>query len=219
VERVKLQTKCEGNKRFCYNLAVLLGGVLLFCSPVTAEVDYETLKKGVVKITTPNETGAGIIVGVESGVTLIVTALHVIADAKDIQIEFRGKQQPFVGRRFEKHHEVLDLAVVVVDAPEAKSIVQDLQDFSLGNVETLQLGAEVSAIGHPTGNDWQVAVLANRIQALRDPDDSRLFRFTNLSIDRGNSGGPVFDSRGNLIGMVTRVVPPGHTVAVKSLKS
>jgi len=198
-------------------LVLVVGSVTwLFCSLALADIDYEALKKGVVKITTDKETGAGIVVGIDNGgASLIVTAWHVVADAKDIQVEFRGSTQKFSGRSFRERNETLDLAVVIVDPQSGKSTPQNLSRFSCGDVETLTLGADVSAIGHPAGENWKESPLAHKIQALRDPYDSRLFRFTRQNIDRGSSGGPVFDSNGHLLGMVTEKVPPYEVKAVK----
>ncbi len=198
-----------------WRLGVVLGSVSwLLCSPVCA-VDYETLMKGVVKITTGKETGAGIVVGVDGDGVVIVTALHVVADATDIQVLFRGKLKSVPGSRYEKYYnEPLDLAVITVEVPSEKARLPDLLPLALGNVETLDLGAEVLVIGHPLDNDWEVSALVNKLQRKRD-EDSRFFRFTNISIERGNSGGPVFDNNGRLIGMVKKKMPPDRTVALK----
>lgn len=186
-----------------------------------AQVDYELLKKGVVKLTVQTteggrETGAGIVIGRTDNVVFVLTALHVVSKARAIEVEFFDKRHiAFPGKQIGPQLDVLDLAVVAVDPPSGKTIPDTFPSFTRGNVETLQIGAYVSPIGHPQGLDWQETVRANTLQRVNDPEESRLFRFTNQSIERGNSGGPVFDERGQLIGMVTHLAQAGHAVAVK----
>ncbi|MBM4255243.1 MAG: trypsin-like serine protease [Deltaproteobacteria bacterium] len=178
-----------------------------------ADVDYSSLTKGVVKIVA-KETGAGVILANTDGVATIVTAWHVVKDAQAVTVRFPGKANvPFAANVYQFDTK-LDLAVLTVQPTAEKKIPQALPRFLRGDVERLNLGDRISAIGHPAGADWQLAALANTLQNI-NATDSRLFEFTNQSIDEGNSGGPVFDEQGRLIGIVKAIVPPSRAEAVK----
>jgi len=186
----------------------------------SARVDHTELKRGVVKIIAHKsqnvkDTGAGIVVGIEKNIALILTAHHVVEGAKTIEVVFFDKQfSKFHAMRFEKYDEDLDIAVITVDPAAGKRIPANLPRFTLGDVSKLREGEKVSTLGHPLDLDWQVSINANTIARLNDRGDFRKFRFTKSAIERGSSGGPVFDERGSLIGMVTKF-DPLHAVAVK----
>lgn len=185
-----------------------------------APVSLNALKRGVVKIiahkpANVRDTGAGIVAGIEKNIVLIVTAHHVVEGAQKIEVMFFDKQfEKFHGRLFERYDEDLDIAVISVEPVEGKRVPADLPRFSLGDMSKVKEGEKVSTIGHPLDLDWQASLNTNIIARLSDRGDFRKFRFTKAAIERGSSGGPVFDKRGSLIGMVTKF-DPVHAVAVK----
>lgn len=186
----------------------------------SAPVSVKALKRSVVKIIAHKpgnvrDTGAGIVAGIEKNIGLILTAHHVVEDAQRIEVVFFDKQfEKFQGRRFERYHEDLDIAVITVEPARGKRVPPDLPRFTLGDASRLKEGEKVSTIGHPLDLDWQSSIKTNAIAALSDRGDFRKFRFTKAAIERGSSGGPVLDERGSLIGMVTKF-DPVHAVAVK----
>ena len=135
----------------------------------SARVDHTELKRGVVKIIAHKsqnvkDTGAGIIVGIEKNIALILTAHHVVEGAKTIEVVFFDKQfSKFHARRFEKYDEDLDIAVITVDPAAGKRIPANLPRFTLGDVSKLREGEKVSTLGHPLDLDWQVSINANTI--------------------------------------------------------
>jgi S1-C subfamily serine protease len=191
-----------------------------FPCPVSAQDEFRELKRGVVKIIAHKpqnviDTGAGIIVGTDDNITLIVTAHHVIQDTQQIEVVFFDKQYAeFQGRPFRRYHEDLDIAVVTVESVEGRKIPPNLPHFTLGDIAKLKEGARVSTIGHPLDRDWQASIKTNTIAGLSDQEDFRKLRFTKTAMERGNSGGPLFNDAGALIGMVTKL-DPVHAVAVK----
>src|SRR5690349_10662890 len=61
-----------------------------------------------------------------------------------------------------------------------------------------------STIGHPGPLEWSISHTS--VARIGDPDDSRKFLLTKVgSIENGNSGGPVLDSQGFVVGMVREV--------------
>ncbi|MEX6725629.1 Do family serine endopeptidase [Parapedomonas caeni] len=95
-----------------------------------------------------------------------------------------------------------DLALLKIEA-------SDLPHVQWGDSQTMRVGDWVIAIGNPFG--LGVTVTAGIISALhRDigvGDYDRLIQ-TDASINRGNSGGPMFDSEGRVIGIATAILSP-----------
>ena len=199
--------------------AITLGLVFStgFSNIVSAQDDYPELKKGVVKIIVKKadnlqDTGAGIVVGIDKNTAFVLTAYHVIENAQKIQVVFFDKQHiKFAGNGFEKFNEDLDMAIVIVGPVEGRELPDDFPNINLSDISQLKKGDKISAIGHPLNFEWLAS--DNTIAKVSDPDDSRMFRFTKAAIERGNSGGPVFKKK-DLIGMVLKY-DSLHAKAVK----
>jgi S1-C subfamily serine protease len=175
-------------------------------------------RRGVVKILvekTDNrrDVGAGVVVGFDENLALILTAAHVIDSASKIEVVFYDKLYfNYNATAFSRRNDDLDIGLVVLDLSQGPAVIDTLPNFSLGNSTTLVEGSQVSAIGHPLGSDWQTSL--NTVVELSHHDDFRKLRFSNTRVDRGNSGGPLLDEGGKLIGMVLERAPL-HAVAVR----
>jgi serine protease Do len=95
----------------------------------------------------------------------------------------------------------------------------------LGDSEAVELGEDVTVIGHPgLGNDVLDFTVTSGIVSNpgRTPIDVTYLQ-TNAAVNPGNSGGPVFDSRGHVIGVVMAKAATlegvGFAVSAKDLKS
>ena len=142
--------------------------------------------------------GSGFVID-SSGI--IVTNNHVIAEADEIIANFRdgSKLKAEVIGRDPK----TDLAVLQVE-PEAP-----LQSVTLSEKEDLRVGDWVMAIGNPFGFGGTVTV--GIVSALeRDINSGPYDRFiqTDASINRGNSGGPLFNLNGEVVGINTAIISP-----------
>jgi serine protease Do len=144
-------------------------------------------------------TGSGFVID-SSGV--IVTNNHVIEGADTFEVVFvdgRKLSATLVGRDAET-----DLAVLrTVQAGRLPSV-------TWGNSNQTRVGDWAIAIGSPfgLGNSLSVGVISGRnrdLQAGRYDD----FLQTDAAINRGNSGGPLFNARGEVIGVNTAIVSPG----------
>jgi len=141
----------------------------------------------------------------------IITNYHVIENAQTIEVSF--------GEDVSMPAEIVgvdppnDLAVLQVETlPEAA------QPIPLGNSEDLQVGQTTLAIGNPFGQ-FERTLTTGVISALNrtlETDDNRVLRRviqTDAAINRGNSGGPLLDSQGRLIGINTAIVSPSGASA------
>lgn len=133
--------------------------------------------------------GAGFIVDPQG---LIATNLHVIGEARPIHVELHD------GRKFDvtailATERSQDLAVLKIDA-------KDLDALPLGNSDELQDGQPVMAIGNPAG--LERSVVAGVLSGRREIEGRAMLQVA-LPIERGNSGGPLLDMRGQVHGLLT----------------
>ncbi len=142
--------------------------------------------------------GSGFVVD-PSGI--IVTNSHVIEDADEITANFSDGTQliaEVVGRDTKT-----DLAVLRVKPSKP------LKALRFGDSQTLRVGDWVMAIGNPfgLGGTVTVGILSARNRDINaGPYDD--FLQTDAAINRGNSGGPLFDMDGDVIGINTAIISP-----------
>jgi len=144
--------------------------------------------------------GSGFVLDAEKGI--VVTNNHVIADADEIEINFSDGSKlkaELVGTDTKT-----DLAVLKVD-PTLKK----LKAVKFGDSDKMRIGDWVMAIGNPFGLGGTVTVgiisARNRDIDAGPYDD---FIQTDAAINRGNSGGPLFNMYGDVVGINTAIISP-----------
>ncbi len=145
--------------------------------------------------------GSGVIFRQKDRVFFLVTNNHVIEDANEIQIltyderKFSGK---IVGR-----DERVDLAVISFEASEEEA--KTLKVATLGDSSQLEIGDWVMAIGSPNGFQSSVTMgIISYIGRHGGPGQNiNDFIQTDASINHGNSGGPLVNMHGKVIGINT----------------
>ncbi len=161
----------------------------------------------VVSLRTPTRAGAGVIVG---NAGWVVTNMHVVGDVTGASPE-RDGAGPLVRARFVDGRE-LAATIVVVDREEDLAVLK-LQGApgerytvaQLGQSSDLRVGDHVFAIGNPHGLSHSVASgIVSALGRAGLPEGSRVpLLQLDAAINVGNSGGPLFDHHGELVGIVT----------------
>ncbi|MBX3412484.1 MAG: trypsin-like peptidase domain-containing protein [Pirellulales bacterium] len=156
----------------------------------------------------PLGVGSGFILSAEG---LIATNYHVIGDARPIRVELADgrKLEAVAVQAFDRK---ADLAIIRVDAT-------GLQPLELGDSDAVRAGQPVMALGNPIG--LERSVVAGVASATREIDGRPMIQLA-MPIESGNSGGPVVDLEGRVLGIVTikSIVTAnlGFAVAVKQLR-
>ncbi len=149
-----------------------------------------------------NALGSGFVIS-EDG--FIVTNNHVIAEADEILIEFfPGDGQPAkdLPAKVIGTDEKTDIALLKVEAS------RPLKYVTFGNSDTARVGDWVIAMGNPLGQGFSVSagIVSARNRALSGSYDDYIQ--TDAAINRGNSGGPLFNMDGEVIGVNTAILSP-----------
>ncbi|MET3559839.1 serine protease Do [Bartonella japonica] len=144
--------------------------------------------------------GSGFVIDAQRG--LIVTNYHVIVDADDIEVNFTDGTK--LKAKLLGKDSKTDLALLQVDAGSKK-----LKAVHFGDSDKVRIGDWVMAIGNPYGfgGSVTVGIISARNRDLNaGPYDN--FIQTDAAINRGNSGGPLFDRNGKVIGINTAIISP-----------
>lgn len=151
----------------------------------------------------PSGAGSGIIWDKAGHV---VTNYHVIKDADDLAITLHGITVPakVIGKEPRK-----DLAVLAIKDPKALAKLKDFQAFTPIYSKDLLVGQKAIAIGNPFGLDHSLTVgvisaLGRKVPGIGGVSIQGMIQ-TDASVNPGNSGGPLLDSAGRLIGLNTMI--------------
>ena len=136
----------------------------------------------------------------------VVTNNHVIANADDIIVRVNNKEYDAKVLGADPY---ADVAVLKIQSTETFETVE------FGNSDKSRVGDWVVAIGNPFGLGGTVTSgiisARNRDVGLTRYDD---FIQTDASINQGNSGGPLFNLEGKVIGINTAIIAPGQTGSI-----
>jgi len=144
--------------------------------------------------------GSGFVIDAAEGI--VVTNNHVIADADEIEVNFAdgGKLKAELLGTDPK----TDIAVLKIDPTQ-----RELTQVEFGDSASIRIGDWVMAIGNPfgLGGSVSIGIVSARGRDINSgPYDD--FIQTDAAINRGNSGGPLFDMHGKVIGINTAIISP-----------
>ena len=160
---------------------------------------YRLANKGVVEITAGQGQGSGFVYDAAGH---IITNEHVVAGSSSVSVKFwNGKTftASVVGTDAST-----DLAVLKVDAP-----VSQLFPLSLGDSSNLVVGDQVVAIGSPFGLEGTVTsgIVSALHREMTSPNHFAIDNSiqTDAAINHGNSGGPLLDAQGKVVGVNAQI--------------
>lgn len=141
--------------------------------------------------------GSGFVISADG---YIVTNNHVIEGADEIEIEFFDKKR--LKAKLVGTDPKTDIALLKVESDAALPFV----DF--GNSDTMRVGDWVMAMGNPLGQGFSVSagIVSARGRELSGSYDD--FLQTDAAINKGNSGGPLFNMDGDVVGVNTAILSP-----------
>jgi S1-C subfamily serine protease len=189
--------------------ASIAGGLSdLFKQVKDSVVVIETTEKGVDPVT---ELGLVSIDGLGSGVLIsedgkIMTAAHVVQVADRIRVRFPDGE--VIAARVLTSDPAADLALLQLEKLPANAHVAELGDSDL-----VQVGDSVFIVGAPLGLDYTLT--AGYVSARREPGSEAEGQLaveqfqTDAAVNPGNSGGPMFDMQGRVIGIVSYILSQG----------
>jgi serine protease Do len=138
--------------------------------------------------------GSGFII---SGDGLILTNAHVVRGAKEVTVNLTDRRE--FSARVLGSDPVTDIAVLKIDA-------KDLPVVRLGNPQQLEVGDPVLAIGSPFGFEQTATQGIVSAKGRSLPGDAVVpFIQTDAAVNPGNSGGPLIDGSGSVVGINAQI--------------
>jgi serine protease Do len=135
--------------------------------------------------------GTGFVVSPEG---LIATNLHVIGEARPISVELKDGTKHIVKAVYASDRK-LDLALVQIDAKNLPAL-----PLATGEEAAIRQGQPIVVLGNPQG--LRHSLVSGVVSGSRKIDDREMIQLA-IPIEPGNSGGPVLDMRGRVLGVVT----------------
>jgi putative serine protease PepD len=161
---------------------------------------YQRVKDGVVEVeTSAGATGSGFVIDEEGH---IVTNQHVVAGAESATVQFSDGSE--VDAEVVGADPSTDIAVLDVDRPSSR-----LTPLSFAGDGSLQVGNAVIAIGSPFGLEGTLTtgVISALGRKIVSPNNFTIENAvqTDAALNRGNSGGPVLDTQGRVVGVAAQI--------------
>jgi len=184
-------------------------------APPRSELVYGAIQPSVVLIETdvaaggsPGASGStalgtGVVV---SDAGAVLTALHVVSDAASIKLTFADGST--AGATIASRSPENDIAVLQPDA-----LPKTLVPATLGNPASMHIGSEAYIVGNPFGlyGSLSAGVVSGLDRTFQLPDSDTVIKGliqVDAAVNPGNSGGPLVDRDGRVVGIVTALVNP-----------
>lgn len=158
---------------------------------ITAKEIAELVREATVRIETDLGSGSGFIITADG---YILTNNHVVSDAEEITVyldDGTDYEAEVIGRDL-----VRDIAVIKIDA-------EDLPFLEMGDPIEVDIGEQVVVLGYPLGDD-DVSITSGIVSKIDfDPGRNITWIQTDSAVNPGNSGGPIFNMQGQVIGIIS----------------
>ena len=145
--------------------------------------------------------------GLGSGVLVkddvVLSAAHVVGNAEEIMVQFYDGEA--IPAKVERMSRVADVTLLRLDKPPVNP-----QVAVVGNSDETRIGDEIFVVGAPMGMPYSLSrgVISGRHSKKDISSDGKMTEYfqTDASINTGNSGGPMYNYRGELIGIVSFIL-------------
>lgn len=163
---------------------------------------YEKINPAIVSIDTQLNNGVSSGTGciIDSNGT-ILTSAHILEDGKDIIVTMNNGED-YKARIIKKYGDNKDIAIIKITAP------YQLKTVKLGDSEKIRVGDSVIAIGNPFGFN---GTLTKGIISRIDYSKNRIQ--TDAAINPGSSGGPLLNTKGEIIGINQAIYNPDNNIS------
>ena len=197
----KYQTKggtSYENKTASLNGAILKMGVKSFIKMFPAEGETRQYRE-INPMVDWQSSGSGVLIN-NNG--FIATNNHVIKGAKKIRISFQNDTLEYEAKIISQNEEN-DVAIVQISDSRFKSAIKPIKWNS-----SVSLGEKVFTLGYPISNKMSdnVKVVDGIVSGLNGREGNKAFFQTTLPVWYGNSGGPCFNSKGEILGLATQIL-------------
>ncbi|MGM0557962.1 MAG: trypsin-like peptidase domain-containing protein [Myxococcota bacterium] len=159
---------------------------------------FDRIAPSVVFIAHEGGLGSGFFVD-SNGVAL--TNKHVVGDRDSVQIvliDGRTRRAPVISRAKD-----LDLALIKVP-------IRDATPLELAGFQDVRIGSWVASVGHGAGGVWTYTT--GMISNIYPAEGDRPVFQTQIPLNPGASGGPVFDKQGRVVGIVTSGIVESNSI-------
>lgn len=147
-------------------------------------------------------SGSGFIVGINDTDVLIATNNHVVDGATDLKVTFYdGNERDAVVRGTDAS---ADLAIISVSLEQfTEDALSSIRVVSLGDSDSVKVGQMAIAIGNALGYGQSVTVgyISAKDREVTVDGNTLTLLQTDTAINNGNSGGPLFNTKGEVIGI------------------
>lgn len=164
--------------------------------------NVERVGSGVVLVKTPGGLGSGFVLSREGHV---VTNAHVIQGERNVSVTLFQRRGSETTKELVERVEILavnpywDLALLKI--PEAKLAGLSLEPLPLAHSGELRVGETVFAVGSPMGLERSVS--EGIVSLTNRANEGQLYVQTTAAVNPGNSGGPLLNLRGEVVGVVS----------------
>jgi hypothetical protein len=167
--------------------------------PMTPEEIFAAVSPSIVKIVAPDGSGGGAQgSGVVTGGGVVITNCHVVAHAPEILVKQGDQTYPAEVRIADRELDLCSLSVAGLMAPPVTMSTFDAK-----------VGQRVYAIGAPQG--LELTLSEGLISALRETNNGAIIQ-TSAAVSRGSSGGGLFNTSAQLVGIVTFQAKSGQNL-------
>lgn len=171
--------------------------VIILVSPVLTgqeeDMDFteivERVRPAVVQIIDEEDNkGSGFIISSDG---YVLTAYHVVEEAKEIKVQMEDDQE--YEAELVHYQGGADIALLDMDG-------QDLPTLQLASSKNAKLGSDVAALGYPAPGD-SLTVTKGLLSSIKEEQGRKTLQISS-PVNPGNSGGPLLNSSGQVLGIV-----------------